>query len=167
MRLVKLGLACVNATVGSVHANTDRVMARARELEAAGVTVACFPEQVIGGYPAEDLVQWQGFVAAQWQALERISASTAKSGMVTVVGLAVASFLTAAATIALLLGEGLAGEANAAIRGLLIASLIYQFTGLGFVDSLGALGLIYFSVTEGRESFEKAASLRDDCCDDD
>lgn len=50
---------------------------------------------------------------------------------------------------------------------LLAASLIYQFTGFGFVDSLGAVGLIYFSVTEGRESFEKAASISDDCCDDD
>jgi divalent metal cation (Fe/Co/Zn/Cd) transporter len=46
---------------------------------------------------------------------------------------------------------------------LLAASLIYQFTGFGFVDSLGALGLIYFSVREGRESFEKAAGLDCDC----
>jgi|SRR5215207_1085895 len=44
---------------------------------------------------------------------------------------------------------------------LLASSLIYQFTGFGLVDSLGALGLIYFSVSEGRESFEKAASLED------
>ena len=42
---------------------------------------------------------------------------------------------------------------------LLASSLIYQFTGFGLVDSLGALGLIYFSVSEGRESFEKAAEL--------
>lgn len=49
---------------------------------------------------------------------------------------------------------------------LLVSSLIYQFTGFGFVDSLGALGLIYFSVNEGRESFEKAAGM-DTCCDDD
>ena len=48
---------------------------------------------------------------------------------------------------------------------LLAASLIYQLTGLGFVDSLGALGLIYFSAHEGRESFEKAASLNDCCAD--
>jgi divalent metal cation (Fe/Co/Zn/Cd) transporter len=48
---------------------------------------------------------------------------------------------------------------------LLVSSLIYQFTGFGFVDSLGALGLIYFSINEGRESFEKAAGV-DDCCDD-
>jgi divalent metal cation (Fe/Co/Zn/Cd) transporter len=39
---------------------------------------------------------------------------------------------------------------------LLAASLIYQLTGFGFVDSIGALGLIYFSFHEGRESFNKA-----------
>jgi len=49
---------------------------------------------------------------------------------------------------------------------LLAASLIYQVTGFGLVDSLGALGLIYFSVQEGRESFEKAAGLEDSCTDE-
>ncbi len=44
---------------------------------------------------------------------------------------------------------------------LLLSSLIYQFTGFGFVDSLGALGLIYFSINEGKESFEKSAGLED------
>lgn len=49
---------------------------------------------------------------------------------------------------------------------LLAASLIYQLTGIGFIDSVGALGLIYFSYSEGKESFEKAAGM-EDCCDDD
>lgn len=49
---------------------------------------------------------------------------------------------------------------------LLASSLIYQFTGFGFVDSLGALGLIYFSISEGKEAFKKAAGLEDDCCED-
>ncbi len=49
---------------------------------------------------------------------------------------------------------------------LLAASVVYQFTGFGFIDSLGAIGLIYFSVNEGRESFEKARSLNDTCDDD-
>jgi len=48
---------------------------------------------------------------------------------------------------------------------LLISSLIYELTGFGFIDSFGALGLIYFSYKEGRESFEKAAGM-EDCCDD-
>ena len=49
---------------------------------------------------------------------------------------------------------------------LLASSLIYQFTGFGFIDSLGALGLIYFSYSEGKESFEKAAGM-ENCRDDD
>ncbi len=49
---------------------------------------------------------------------------------------------------------------------LLVSSLVYYFTGLGFIDSLGAIGLIYFSITEGKEAFEKAASVDDDCCGD-
>ncbi len=49
---------------------------------------------------------------------------------------------------------------------LLASSLIYEFTGFGFIDSIGALGLIYFSYSEGKESFEKAAGLEDYCDDD-
>ena len=49
---------------------------------------------------------------------------------------------------------------------LLASSLIYEITGLGFIDSLGALGLIYFSISEGKESFEKAEGLECDCDDD-
>lgn len=50
---------------------------------------------------------------------------------------------------------------------LLVASLIYQVTGFGFVDSLGALGLIYFSINEGREAFDKAKGLECACEDED
>lgn len=51
---------------------------------------------------------------------------------------------------------------------LLAASLLYAVTGIGFVDSLGALGLIYYAVQEGREAFEKARHADVLCaCDDD
>jgi hypothetical protein len=49
---------------------------------------------------------------------------------------------------------------------LLVSSIVYQLTGLGFVDSLGALGLIYFSISEGKEAFLKAAGIEDECCGD-
>jgi divalent metal cation (Fe/Co/Zn/Cd) transporter len=49
---------------------------------------------------------------------------------------------------------------------LLASSLIYEFTGFGFIDSIGALGLIYFSYSEGKESFEKAAGMECDCEDE-
>lgn len=42
------------------------------------------------------------------------------------------------------------------------ALFIYELTGFGFVDSLGALGLIYFAVREGQEAFQKARQ-REDC----
>jgi len=52
---------------------------------------------------------------------------------------------------------------------LLISSGVYELTGLGFVDALGALGLAWYSFTEGRECFQKAsmkgaAVCADDCC---
>jgi len=50
---------------------------------------------------------------------------------------------------------------------LLASSIIYELTGFGFVDSIGAMGLIYFSVKEGREAFEKASGIECDCEDED
>lgn len=50
---------------------------------------------------------------------------------------------------------------------LLASSLIFELTGFGFVDSIGALGLIYFSVREGREAFEKARGIECSCEDED
>jgi divalent metal cation (Fe/Co/Zn/Cd) transporter len=40
---------------------------------------------------------------------------------------------------------------------LLLSSLIYEFTGFAYADVIGAAGLIYFSLSEGKESFEKAS----------
>lgn len=48
---------------------------------------------------------------------------------------------------------------------LLASSLIYQLTGLGFIDALGSLGLIYFSFNEGKEAFEKARGIECECED--
>lgn len=49
---------------------------------------------------------------------------------------------------------------------LLASSLVYELTGFGLVDSLGAIGLIYFSYNEGKEAFEKAAGMECDCADE-
>ncbi len=42
---------------------------------------------------------------------------------------------------------------------LLISSLIYSVTGYHYIDSLGALGIVYFSYKEGKEAFEKALEI--------
>ena len=47
---------------------------------------------------------------------------------------------------------------------LLLSSLIYESTGFTYADLLGAGGLIYFSITEGKEAFEKAKRKEDNCC---
>ncbi|NWG06904.1 MAG: cation transporter [Chloroflexi bacterium] len=49
---------------------------------------------------------------------------------------------------------------------LLASSLVYELTGFGFIDSIGALGLIWFSYREGKEAFEKAAGMECDCDED-
>jgi NAD+ synthase (glutamine-hydrolysing) len=90
MRLVKLGLAAVNTTVGAFGKNVDRALAMAREMAAQHVTVALFPEQLVGGYPQEDLVQWQRFVDRQWTELERYAHETAKLQLVSCLGVTVA-----------------------------------------------------------------------------
>lgn len=39
---------------------------------------------------------------------------------------------------------------------LLVSSLIYEITGFAYADAIGTAGLIYFSLTEGKEAFDKA-----------
>ena len=46
---------------------------------------------------------------------------------------------------------------------LLVSSLIYEVTGFGYADAIGSAGLIYFSVKEGIEAFEKAKGKSCSC----
>ncbi len=89
MRLVQVAIGNVNTTVGAIRSNTDRALALARAMADAGSTVGVFPEQTIGGYPPEDLVQWRAFVDAQRDALHHFAKETAASSMVFLMGLVV------------------------------------------------------------------------------
>ena len=89
MRLAKLAVASLSPTVGAIRSNVSRLIAVANEMAAENVTIGAFPEQVVGGYPPEDLVQWPGFLAGQRDELERFSKETAKAATVYVVGVAV------------------------------------------------------------------------------
>jgi divalent metal cation (Fe/Co/Zn/Cd) transporter len=46
---------------------------------------------------------------------------------------------------------------------LLGSSLIYELTGFAYADVAGAAGLIYFSISEGREAFEKVKGRECNC----
>ena len=90
MRLVKIGVANVNTTVGAFEANVDRAIRLAQQMASDEVTLGVFQEQLIGGYPSEDLIQWQGFVDGQWPLLLKFAQSTARVPTVFVLGVAVA-----------------------------------------------------------------------------
>lgn len=89
VRLVRVAIANVNTTVGAVRANVDRAIQKAREADADGATLVAFPEQLIGGYAPEDLVQWRQFVAAQRTELERFARETKRLGCGMAVGVTV------------------------------------------------------------------------------
>jgi NAD+ synthase (glutamine-hydrolysing) len=77
MHLLKVGLVNLNPTVGAIRSNLERMIEIAHEASREECSLTAFTEQVVSGYPTEDLVQWPGFVQAQWDALRRFAAATA------------------------------------------------------------------------------------------
>lgn len=69
MRLIKIGMASLDTTVGAVQSNLQKMLAAARIMIAHRAMVGVFNEQTIPGYPHEDLTQWRSFMDQQWQAL--------------------------------------------------------------------------------------------------
>jgi len=49
---------------------------------------------------------------------------------------------------------------------LLVSSLTYELTSFAYADAIGTIGLIYFSILEGKESFEKAKGKVCNCGND-
>jgi len=49
---------------------------------------------------------------------------------------------------------------------LLASSGLYEIFQIGYIDTIGSLGIAYFAFNEGRESFEKARSGTLSCCGD-
>ncbi len=90
MKLVRLGIACVNSTVGAVDSNISRAIALAHRLADEGVQLGAFPEQMLGGYPSEDLLLWPGFVAAQARTLQHFSQATKELPPAFVLGVLIA-----------------------------------------------------------------------------
>ncbi|HEX3770583.1 MAG TPA: NAD(+) synthase [Polyangiaceae bacterium] len=90
MRLVRIALASVNSTVGACGSNVDRAIDLALAAAADGASLVALPEQLIGGYPPEDLVQWRAFVDAQRVQLARFAQETASLGCACAIGLVVA-----------------------------------------------------------------------------
>jgi NAD+ synthase (glutamine-hydrolysing) len=81
---VRLALCQMNATVGDIDGNAERIRAgRAAALE-AGAAMVLFPELALTGYPPEDLLLREHFLASAAATLQELAAET--HGVVAVVG---------------------------------------------------------------------------------
>src|SRR5260370_18743159 len=83
-RLIRIGLAQVNPTVGDLEGNTQLItewIGRARD---EGADIVAFPELALTGYPPEDLVLKPGFVRDNVKQLNVVARST--KGISAVVG---------------------------------------------------------------------------------
>jgi NAD+ synthase (glutamine-hydrolysing) len=89
VRLLNVALANVNTTVGAQRSNVDQAIALAHAAHEAGADLVAFPEQLVSGYPHEDLVQWRRFVEVQLEELARFARETAQTAIISVVGCSV------------------------------------------------------------------------------
>ena len=62
MRLLRIGLAQINPTVGDLDGNIARIRASIERARAIGVDLLAFPEMVVPGYPPEDLLLKPAFI---------------------------------------------------------------------------------------------------------
>jgi NAD+ synthase (glutamine-hydrolysing) len=81
---MRLALAQINSVVGDVDGNAARVTDWLGRARAAEADLALFPELVITGYPAEDLLLRPGFVRAARAAVDTVAAAT--NGITALVG---------------------------------------------------------------------------------
>jgi NAD+ synthase (glutamine-hydrolysing) len=84
MHRLRVAAAQMNATVGDLAGNVERILAGVDAAEAAGADLVAFPELAVTGYPPEDLLLRPAFVAEAQAALEKIATRTGRT--VAVVG---------------------------------------------------------------------------------
>lgn len=71
----------MNAKVGDLRGNADKIRRFARRAEAAGARLCVFPEQCLGGYPALDLWEEPGFARANAAALRELARDSGEMGL--------------------------------------------------------------------------------------
>jgi len=73
-RKVKIALIQINPVIGDFQANSRKIVERANEARDRGCRLAIFPELVLPGYPPQDLLERDSFLADHDRALERLLA---------------------------------------------------------------------------------------------
>lgn len=69
---MKIGLCQINSTVGAFRSNREKILSSYHRLVEEGADLVIFPELIISGYPPQDLLWEDGFVAANLNSLDRI-----------------------------------------------------------------------------------------------
>lgn len=78
---VKIALVQMNAVVGAVERNVAAMQAWAKEAEAEGAALVCFPELAITGYPPEDLLFKRAFRDAALAAVDALVGFSRECGV--------------------------------------------------------------------------------------
>ena len=84
MRMLRIGLAQINPTVGDLDGNAARIVDAITRARALGVELLAFPEMVLPGYPPEDLLLKPGFIQACLEHTRALAPHT--TGMTVAVG---------------------------------------------------------------------------------
>ncbi len=84
MRVLRVGLAQINATVGDLEGNVAKILEYTDRARALGADLVAFPELAVTGYPPEDLLLRPRFIQDNLAALEKVVART--PGITSVVG---------------------------------------------------------------------------------
>ena len=84
MKIVRIGLAQINATVGDLEGNVRKIVDAIERARQRGVGLVAFPELAVPGYPPEDLLFKSAFIEANLRALDAVARAT--SGLTAVVG---------------------------------------------------------------------------------
>ena len=81
MAQLRIGLAQINATVGDLAGNSDKIVEWTMRAAEQGARVVVFPEMALTGYPVEDLALRKSFVDGSVAALGDLAAALAAEGL--------------------------------------------------------------------------------------
>ena len=86
MNTVRIGIAQINAGVGDLEGNVEKIVQFAEMASRQGADIVAFPELAVTGYPPEDLLLKPKFVEDNYASLVRIAKKTSLLEMAIVVG---------------------------------------------------------------------------------
>src|SRR5829696_10524030 len=81
---MRLALAQINAVVGDLEGNSERILAALADARSANADIVLLPELAVTGYPPEDLLLRPSFVRAAERSVREIA--EAARGVVALVG---------------------------------------------------------------------------------